>query len=69
MLTLYKISSYKVISTIYEVKVDLFDEKENLNVFYFEKLGEAICAHMLILLTKQMVRNVNTSGFLTALSV
>lgn len=63
LLTLYKIISYKVISTIYEVRVDLFDGKENLNVFYFEKLGETIYAHMLILLTKQMVRNVNTSGF------
>lgn len=30
MLTLYKIISYKVISTIYEVRVDLFDENENL---------------------------------------
>ena len=40
MLTLYKIISYKVISTIYEVRVDLLDEKENLKVFYFEKLGE-----------------------------
>lgn len=63
MLTLYKIISYKVIFTIYEVRIVLFDKKENLNVFYFEKLGETTSAHMLVLLTKQMARNVNPSGF------
>ena len=63
MLTLYKIISYKVIFTIYEVRIVLFDKKENLKVFYFEKLGETTYAHMLVLLTKQMARNVNTSGF------
>ena len=36
----WMLTLYKIISTIYEVRVDLFDEKENLKVFYFEKLGE-----------------------------